>query len=70
MTIHMNARCDFDRCKTIQPFSLDSAAETGDIILNGLRQGGWKVEGTFNGTPGGVKLTCPFCMKQAKLPTP
>jgi len=61
MPIIMKAKCDKSGCRITQSFYLDSSAENGKTIIDGLRSGGWCVEGEFNGTPSGLQLTCPIC---------
>lgn len=67
MSISMSARCDTKGCLSLQAFSMESPEETGDTILEGLREGGWGVEGTFSPIPKSVKLACPYCVKKRGL---
>lgn len=61
MPVIMNARCDNYKCRIIQSFCLEGNSDNGSNIIEGLREGGWTVEGEFDGTPTGVKLRCPVC---------
>lgn len=61
MPVIMKAKCDKNGCRVTQSFYLDSSLENGNTIVEGLLSGGWRVEGDFNGTLNGLRLTCPVC---------